>query len=105
VSSFHHPCREPALGAIDALNHLFGFFLPALGVGALAAALAKAVWRSELRTVRWVRLASWSAGAAALASLAGLVAFGRDGTMAGYAAIVLASALALLWVGFGSGRS
>jgi hypothetical protein len=86
------------------LNHLLGFFLPALGVGVLAAALAKGVWRSELRAVRWTRLAIWAVGAGAVASLASLVVFGRDGTMAGYAAIVLGSALALLWVGFGPGR-
>jgi hypothetical protein len=92
------------VGAIDALNHLLGFFLPALGLGTVSAALAKGLWRSELRAVRWTRLALWSGGAGALASLAGLVAFGRDGMMATYAAMVLASALALLWAGFGPGR-
>jgi hypothetical protein len=86
------------------LNHLLGFFLPALGVGTLAAALAKALWRDELRTVRWARLAAWSSGAAAIASVAGLVTFGRDGMMATYGAMVVASALALLWSGFGPGR-
>jgi hypothetical protein len=30
--------------------------------------------------------------------------FGRDGMMATYGAMVLASALALLWAGFGPGR-
>jgi hypothetical protein len=93
-----------ALGPIDALNHLLGIFLPALGVGALAAALAKALWRSELRSVRWARLARWSGTAGALASLAGLVVFGRDGMMATYGAMVLASAVALWWAGFGPGR-
>ena len=93
------------MGAIDALNHLLGFFLPALGVGTLAAALAKAVWRSELRAVRWARLALWSGAASALAPLAGLFVFGRDGAMATYGAMVLASALALLWAGFGPGKS
>jgi len=83
---------------------LLGFFLPALGVGTLAAALAKGLWRSELRAVRWSGLALWSAGAGALASLVGLVVFDRDGMMATYGAMVLASALALLWAGFGPGR-
>ncbi len=83
---------------------MLGFFLPALGVGTLAAALAKGLWRSELRAVRWARLAFWSCGAGALASLAGLVAFGRDGMMATYGAMVLGSALGLLWAGFGPGR-
>jgi len=70
----------------------------------LAAALAKGLWRRELREVRWASLALWSGLAGALASLAGLAVFGRDGMMATYGAMVLASALALLWVGFGPGR-
>ncbi len=92
------------MGPIDLLNHLLGFFLPALVVGALAAALAKGVWRKNLRAVRWARLTRWSVAGCALASVGGLVAFGRDGAMATYAAMVLASALALLWAGFGPGR-
>jgi len=92
------------LGPIDALNHLLGFFLPALAVGGITAALAKLAWRSDLRTASWARLAAWSAGAGALASLAGLIIFGRDGMVATYGAMLLASALALLWAGFGLGR-
>jgi hypothetical protein len=74
-------------------------------MGAISAALAKWFWRIELRAVRWTRLAAWSGGAAAAVLIAGLVASGRDGTMATYGAMVLASALALLWSGFLSGRS
>ena len=92
------------MGAIDALNHLLAFVLPALVVGPLAAALAKGVWRHELGAVRWARLAWWSGAGGVLASVAGLVVFGRDGMMATYGAMVLASALALLWAGFGPGR-
>jgi len=87
------------LSAFDALNHLFNFVLPALVVGPLAAAAAKAVWRSELRAVRWRRLASWATAASALALLCGLIAFGRDGMMATYGAMVIAAALALYWAG------
>lgn len=96
--------RSVALGPIDALNHLFGFFLPAFALGGMAAALAKLVWRSALRPVRWVRLAGWAGTACAAASLAGLVVFGRDGMMATYGAMLLASSLALWWLGFGPGR-
>lgn len=92
------------MSALDALNHLINFVLPALVVGPLAAALAKAVWRSELRAVRWRRLALWATAAGALSLLGGLVIFGRDGKMATYGAMVVASALALLWAGFGPGR-
>ena len=92
------------MSAFDALNHLFNFFLPALVVGPLSAAFAKGVWRSELRAVRWRRLAGWATAACALALLTGLVVFGRDGTMATYAAMTLAGACALLWAAFGPGR-
>ena len=85
---------------------MLGFFLPALAMGLLTAGLAKLVWRSGLRAVRWLRLALWSGAAAATASVGGLAYFGRDGMMATYGAMVFASALALLWAGFGaSGRS
>lgn len=93
------------MSAFDALNHLIGLVLPALVVGPLAAALTKAVWHSELRIVRWWRLALWATAASAFSLFGGLVVFGRDGMMATYGAMVVASALALLWAGFGPGRS
>ncbi len=92
------------MGPIDALNHLFGFFWPALALGGGTAGLAKLVWRNDLRSVRWARLAGWATGACAIASTAGLVVFGHDGMMATYGLMLLASALALLWAGFGPGR-
>ena len=73
-------------------------------MGLLAATLAKLVWRQELGAVSWSRLARWSGSACALTSVAGLLLTGRDGVMATYAAMVVASALALLWAGFGPGR-
>ncbi len=91
------------MSAFDALNHLFNFFLPALVVGPLSAAFAKGLWRSELRAVRWRRLASWATAASALALLGGLATFGRDGMMATYGAMVVAAALALLWAGWRPG--
>ena len=92
------------MGPLDALNHVVNFLLPALCVGALAAALAKLAWRRELRGVRWRALASWAAGAGVLASAAGLAIAGRDGAMATYTALVAAVALALWWRGFLCGR-
>jgi mevalonate pyrophosphate decarboxylase len=92
------------MGPLDALYHLVNFFLPALGVAALAAALAKLLWWRELRSAAWLRLARWGAAGGSLALLGGLVVFGRDGKMASYAAMVAATALALLWAGWRSPR-
>jgi hypothetical protein len=89
------------MGPWDALIHLTNFFLPALGVGAIAAVLSKLFWPLQLKGVGWLRLAGWASSAGALALLAGLVVFGHDGKMMTYAAMVAASALALMWAGWG----
>ena len=92
------------MGPLDALWHLANLFVPALALGALAAALAKLVWRRELRPVSWRRLAGPAAAAGVLVTLAGLALFGSDGKMATYAAMVAGCAAALWWQGFGPGR-
>lgn len=92
------------MGPIDALWQLLNLFGPAAGVGLLAAVLAKALWRRELAGVRFSRLAFWSCAAGALTTVAGLLVFGRDGRMATYGALTLASAIALWWAAFGPGR-
>jgi hypothetical protein len=84
--------------------HVSNLLLPALALGALAAALAKGLWRRELANVTWARLAGPASAACALTTLAGLVLFGRDGRMATYAAMVAACAITLWWQGFGPGR-
>jgi hypothetical protein len=88
------------VGGLDVVWHLLNFLAPAVGLGALSAALAKFVWRRDLRSVTWLRLALWSSAAAILALVGGLVVLGRDGKIASYAVMVLASALALWWTGF-----
>lgn len=88
------------MGPLDAVWHLLNFVAPALGVAVLASGLAKVLWRRELAAVPWLRLALWAAGAGVLVLVGGMVVFGRDGKMATYAALVVASALALWWVGF-----
>jgi hypothetical protein len=88
------------VGGLDVVWHLLNFLAPAVGLGALSAALAKFVWRRDLRAVTWLRLALWSSAAAMLALVGGLVVLGRDGKIASYAVMVLASALALWWTGF-----
>lgn len=92
------------MGPLDALWHLADLFVPALALGALAAALAKLVWRRELAGVRWRRLALPAAAVCAAVTLAGLVLLGRDGRMATYAAMAAACAVTLWWRGFGPGR-
>jgi Na+/proline symporter len=92
------------MGVLDILWHIGNLFLPALALGALAAALAKLAWRRELAAVAWTRLAGPSCAACAAVVLVGLVLWGRDGKMATYAAMVAACALMLWWRGFGPGR-
>jgi Flp pilus assembly protein TadB len=89
------------LGPVAAFWHLLNFFAPALGVGLLSAAFAKLLWRRELKGVGWLRLALWASAGCALVLVAGLIAFGHDGKMATYAAMVCACALMLWLVGFG----
>jgi undecaprenyl pyrophosphate phosphatase UppP len=92
------------LGPLDALNHLLNLLLVPLALGAVAAALAKLLWRRELAAVAWRRLALPACAACALVVVAGLIVFGRDGKMATYAAMVVACAITLWWRGFGPGR-
>jgi hypothetical protein len=89
------------LDALDALWHLLNFFAPAVGVGLITSAFAKLLWRRELKSARWFRLAAWATAACALVLIAGLVVFGHDGKMATYAAMVCACAFTLWLVGFG----
>ena len=51
------------MGPLDGIWHLGNFFLPPLALAALAAALAKLLWRRELAAVAWKRLA-WPAALA-----------------------------------------
>jgi hypothetical protein len=88
------------MGPLDALWHALNFLAPALGVAAIAAAVAKLVWRHDLAGVGWLRLAQWGTLAGVVALVGGLVAFGRDGAMVTYGALAAAIALALWWTGF-----
>jgi hypothetical protein len=88
------------MGPLDALWHLLNLLAPAFGLGFIAAGLAKLLWRKELRAAGWSRLGLVASLACSAALLAGLVGFGRDGKMATYGAMVLATALALWWSGF-----
>jgi hypothetical protein len=88
------------MSPLDGLWHLLNFVAPAFGVALLSASLMKWLWRRELVAVPWRRLVVWAAAAGVLALLAGLLVFGRDGKIATYGALIVASALALWWAGF-----
>ena len=92
------------MSPIDILLHLANLLLPAVGVGLIAPALAKLLWRRELAGVAYGRLALRCSGAGAVVVVAGLVVLGRDGRMATYLALVVVAAVALWWAGFGPGR-
>ena len=89
------------MGPLDAFWHLLNFFAPPVGVGLIASAFAKLLWRRELKTVGWMRLATWATANCALVLVAGLIVFGHDGKMATYVAMVCACGLTLWAVGFG----
>jgi len=85
------------MDALGLIWHLFNFVLPAIGVGALSAALCKLFWRRTLSGVAWWTLA-WQASVAGLAVLVvGLLVTGHDGRMGSYAALVVACALVPWW--------
>ena len=85
--------KRRSLDALDLFWHLANFALPAVGVGALTAALCKLFWRRSLARTSWFTLA-WQASAAGVAVLvAGLVITGHDGRMVTYAGLVLACAI------------
>ena len=77
--------------------HLLEFLAPAIGLGLLGAAVAKLLWRSELRSVPWLSLATRAALASLAAELAGLIVTGRDAKMVTYMSMVLACAAGLWW--------
>lgn len=85
------------MGLLDLLNHLLNFVAPALAVGGLLAFVAPVFYRKQ-------PLARGRIAQTAINSIAGAVALGlalwllgRDGKMAAYAALVLATATSQWW--------
>lgn len=87
------------MGALDAVWHVLNLIAPAVGLGLISAALAKLLWRQELRAVPWRRLAAWVSLAGCVVIVGGLVLLGHDGRMATYGVMVLAAAAVLWWQG------
>jgi hypothetical protein len=88
------------MGFFEAFGHVFNLLFMPLALGAVAAGLAKLVWRQRLLAQRWWALAVAAGAVCALVTLAGLAFWGQDGKMATYLAMVLACACALWWQGF-----
>lgn len=84
---------EPA----TALWHLLNLFAVPVGLGLLAPALAKLVWRQALRRASWSGLALPCIAACCIVAVAGVLLTGRDGMMATYGAMVGVTALLLWW--------
>ena len=89
-----------ALDFVDAAWHIVNFLAPAFGTAVLSASLAKVLWRSELRSTRWVRLCAVGTAAASVALLTGLVVTGHDGRVATYVGMIVLTAVSLWWFGF-----
>ncbi len=85
------------MGPLDLLNHLLNFAAPALAVGLVLAFLAPVFMKNKAlaRTRSTQTAINFVVGVLAL--LAGLLFFGRDGKMASYAALVLATATSQWW--------
>ena len=83
---------------VDLALHGLDFLAPALGLGLLAGALARLALGRVYGGVGWLRLLVTPVAASAVALIAGLLWFGRDGRIETYAAMLLATALGLGWV-------
>lgn len=91
-------CRSVNL--LDLLDHLVNLLLPGLITGSLAAALAKLLWRRDLASVSYRRLASCAVLVSMAISVAGLVVLGSDGRMLTYFSMMAGCAAALAWGGW-----
>ena len=89
--------RRRLLDALELFWHIANFVLPAVGVGALSAALCKLFWRRALARVAWFTLACQASAAGLAVLVAGLVITGHDGRMITYAGLVVACA-AVPWL-------
>jgi len=86
------------MSPLDAFWHVANLFAPAWGVAVLVALAAKLIWRGDLKSVPWRRLALWGAAGGSIAVIAALVLLGRDGRMAGYALMLVGITLPMGWL-------
>jgi hypothetical protein len=81
------------LSPLDAFWHLANLFAPAWLVAAMLAGLAKLVWRKDLKSLSWLKLAVWGGIGGCVATLAALVLTGHDGQVLGYGLLLLGISL------------
>ncbi|MFN3302568.1 MAG: hypothetical protein ACK44A_02495 [Roseateles sp.] len=86
------------MSPLDAFWHIANLFAPAWGVAALLALAIKALWRQQAGALRWQRLWAWGAAGGSAAIILALLLLGRDGSMAGYALLLLGIALPQWWL-------
>lgn len=92
------------MSPLDAFWHFVNLFAPAWGLAAMLALAMKALWRRDLKAVRWRRLWVWGGIGGSVAIVAALALLGRDGRMAGYALLLLGVSLPQWWLGLGPHR-
>jgi hypothetical protein len=80
------------MGLIDIVNHLMNFTAPAVFLAIVSAFFVRQLRFTKGAVPQFRVLAAVACAAGLVASVAGLWAFGHDGRMATYAAMVLASA-------------
>ena len=81
------------MNPLDAFWHITNLFAPAWIVATLLAVAAKLLWRRDLRTIAWQRLALWGAAGGSLAVAGALALTGHDGKMAGYGLMLVGISL------------
>jgi len=83
---------------LDAFWHLGNFLLPAWFVAGVVAALAKLLWRAELKGRSWRQLWLWGGVGGTAGLLLALALLGHDGKMLGYGLMLLAIGLPQAWL-------
>ena len=86
------------MSPLDAFWHVANLFAPAWGVALLVAFAAKLIWRRDLKSLAWHRLALWGAAGGSLAVVTALVLLGHDGRIAGYALMLVGISVPQWWL-------
>ena len=86
------------MGAADFIVHLLNFVAPAVFIALLVTLVARVLVRKQAVAPAWYAQAAINLAACIILLLAGLWYFGRDGTIASYAAMVLGCATSQWWM-------